>query len=301
MKNIHQKYEIEQFVNKYLNSEFERIQKYSYIDLKIKPTEQQCIKEWDTLVNSDKNWTYSNIVKRFHSSILLANKAGDMSPYNRWELIKSDIQQFRKLFENRLKYNKTFITNGLPKDGIIPLHIYAQGINVMRWSPEVSYFKPSTARNIIKDHLNEYDIIFDPFSGYSGRMLGTLACDKKYCGNDISNLVINESNEIYKWLSSMYKLPDVYMSCADVHTYTGTFPCLFTCPPYGDIEQWPGVEKTNTTCDEWIDVCLNNFTCDTYVFVTDDKISKWKTHIVGTIENKSHFGTNIEYIVKIYR
>ena len=291
--------EINEFVNKYLNSEFDRIQEYTYLDLKLIPTEEQCIKEWDSLVNSEKEWTYSNIIKRFHPSIVFANKDKQMSPFDKWEDIKSDINKFKKLLINRLTYNKSFISNGLPKDGIVPLHIYAQGINVMRWSPEVSYFKPSLAKYIIRKYLDKYDLIFDPFSGYSGRMLGSLACGKKYCGNDINDVVVNESNDIYNWLSNLYDIPDAYLNVGDVREFHANFKCLFTCSPYGNIEQWPGIESTNLSCDEWIDICLNNFNCETYLFVTDDKISKWKDNIVETIENKSHFGKNKEHIVLI--
>ena len=76
---------------------------------------------------------------------------------------------------------------------------------------------------------------------------------------------------------------------------------MFTCSPYGIIENWPDIELTNLSCDEWIDVCLNNCKCKRYLFVTDDKINKWKNSVVEVIENKSHFGKNVEYVVMVER
>lgn len=292
---------VDEFVDKYLITEFNRIQQYTYLDLRLLPSEEQCKKEWESLSNTDKFWTYSYIVKLFHQSIVFANKDKQQSPYGKWEEIKTDIDKFKKLLVNRLTYNESFIKYGLPEDGIIPLHIYAQGINIMRWSPEVSYFKPALAKYLINKYLNEFDMIYDPFSGYSGRMLGALACGKEYCGSDISEMVINESQNIYNWLSASYDVPNVYLNVADVLDTHAEFDCLFTCSPYGIIEDWPDIELTNLSCDEWIDVCLKNCKCKRYLFVTDDKINKWKDNVVEVIENKSHFGKNVEYVVMVER
>ena len=74
---------------------------------------------------------------------------------------------------------------------------------------------------------------------------------------------------------------------------------MFTCPPYENIENWPGVPQLNYSCDKWIDICLNNFDCERYVFVVDDKIEKYKKFIKEEIVNTSHFSKNKEYIVVI--
>ena len=47
-----------------------------------------------------------------------------------------------------------------------------------------------------------------------------------------------------------------------------------------------------------IDICLNNFDCKKYLFVVDDTL-KYKQFIVEILENKSHFGSNTEYVILI--
>ena len=50
--------------------------------------------------------------------------------------------------------------------------------------------------------------------------------------------------------------------------------------------------------DEWIDICLKKYICDEYIFVVYET-TKYNKYIVDVIENKSHFGKNIEYVIKI--
>ena len=75
------------------------------------------------------------------------------------------------------------------------------------------------------------------------------------------------------------------------------YPCLFTCPPYKNKENW-GQEIESKSCDDWITECLNRYKCEKYVFVVD-KTEKYKEFIVEEIINKSHFGQNKEYILLI--
>ena len=74
---------------------------------------------------------------------------------------------------------------------------------------------------------------------------------------------------------------------------------LFTCPPYGGKEHWnKNNDEVEMSCDEWIDICLDKYKVNKYLFVVD-KTEKYKNNIVETIENKSHFGTNYEYVILI--
>ena len=71
------------------------------------------------------------------------------------------------------------------------------------------------------------------------------------------------------------------------------------CSPYGNIENWPGVESVNRGCDGWIDICLKNYDCEKYLFVTDDLITKYVPYIKETLTNRSHFGSNKEFVIII--
>lgn len=290
---------VNDYINKNLEKEFDRIQAYAYNELKLIPSEDSCKNEWMSLFNTNKSWSFSNIIKRFHQSICLANRRNMLCPFDGWGKIKSDKILFEKLLRNRLTYNESFIKHGIPNE--IPLHIYAQGMSIMRLYPEVSYFKPSLAKYLINKYLNDTEWILDPFSGYSGRMLGALACNKNYCGSDLCYISTQESEQIYNWLLNNFdNIQQVYIDNTDAEElHSDTFDALFTCPPYEDIESWPDVQSTIHTCDDWIDICIKNNKCKKYLFVVDNKIEKWKSNIVETLENKSHFGKNIEYVVLI--
>ena len=79
----------------------------------------------------------------------------------------------------------------------------------------------------------------------------------------------------------------------------GDNTCLFTCPPYGEKEHWnKNRNEIEKSCDEWIDLCLEKYKCKKYLFVVDET-EKYKDKIVETLTNKSHFGSNNEYVILI--
>ena len=92
---------------------------------------------------------------------------------------------------------------------------------------------PGKAKQLILKYLNQYNQIFDPFSGYSGRMFGTIAAGKEYVGQDCNPLTIHESEVLAKFL-------DIHpiLSVQDSTKTTGKYECLFTCPPYNLKENW---------------------------------------------------------------
>lgn len=220
------------------------------------------------------------LIKHFHKSIYEANRYGYKSIIEVW----NDKDLIEKCALNRLKY----IGSCKPSDIL-------QGFNVSKLCPKVSVFKPYLATELIKKHLSEFTTIFDPFSGFSGRMLGAINNNKHYIGNDISEKHIKESKNIveYKHIENLVTLFNFDIFQMDKCEYE----CLFTCPPYGNKEKWNDTD-VNLSCDEWIDICLNKFKCKKYLFVVDDTL-KYKDYIVDTIQNKSHINENNEYIILI--
>lgn len=168
----------------------------------------------------------------------------------------------------------------------------ARGFNISNIAKTVSVFNPIFAKHILQKYAAEYDKIFDPFSGFSGRMLGACACGKQYIGQDINETHVKESNEIIKKfdLNATVIQNDIFESI-------GTYDCLFTCSPYNLKEIW-NENETNLSCDEWIGECLKRFTCKRYIFVVDST-TKYKDYVVESLNNSSHFGVNNEYILVI--
>ena len=244
----------------------------------------QLKEDYENLVNKDyksgqKFGTY--IANEFHKSIWKASVKGKKSPYEAWH----DESLMTKLIRNRLIYS------GSPE---ITPEVLRRGFSPSRIAPRVSLFNPALAKYLISKYLNEYDTIFDPFSGFSGRLLGTCSLGKKYAGSDIDRDHVSESQSIidHFGLEGTVEVKDVLKS-------SGAYPCLFTCPPYGGKEKWNEkndlVEKS---CDEWIQECMQRFDCERYLFVVD-RTECFRDNIVEEIDNSSHLGKGKEYVVLI--
>lgn len=230
-----------------------------------------------------KNKGDLGIIHHFHKSIYEAHRKNKPSPIEAWK--NKDLVY--KCALNRLKY----MGRCKPSDIL-------QGFNVTKLAPKISVFKPELATKMIKKYLNNYGAIIDPFSGFSGRLLGSYNCNKEYIGYDINEKHIQESKEIIDY--KQIKNSKVYIEdliTAPIRTYENS--ALFTCPPYGGKEHWnKDNDEIEKSCDEWIDLCLEKHKCSKYLFVVD-KTEKYKDYIVETLTNTSHFGSNNEYVILI--
>lgn len=224
-----------------------------------------------------------DIIRHFHKSLFDGSRKGCLSPRLAW----NDKELILKSALNRLFY----VGNCRPATIV-------QGFNIAKIAPKLSVFKPQLAEKLIKTYLNSYFTIVDPFSGFSGRMIGASNCKRKYHGWDINTDHVRESNEIIEFMH----LSSCKVECQDLIT-APVHPCtkdiaLLTCPPYGGKEHWNEKnDEIEKTCDEWIDLSLEKYPgCGKYVFVID-VTDKYKDKIVEVIKNRSHFGTNEEYVV----
>ena len=243
-------------------------------------TDAELTKDYKSLKKSDNKNSNSGlkIVRQFHPSIWRCNRHGYKSPVDAW----NDPEIMYKVIENRLKYLKEDLS----------VYDIRAGLSISKKAPKVSVFKPATAKYLIEKYLSEYAEIFDPCCGFSGRMLGTCILGKHYIGQDINSITIKESNKIkdYFNLNANLRVNDsIYDS--------GEYECLFTCPPYGNKENWHQ-EIEILSADEWIDVCLKNYKCEAYLFVVD-KTEKYKDFVVEEFKNKSYLNENSEQVVFI--
>ena len=250
---------------------------YEYSDDRMKKDYEKLCTYKDIKKNSRLG---DSIISNFHKSIYDAHIGTKPSPKEAW----SDNELLDKCVRNRFIYSSNLSS-----------HSILQGFNVCKIAPKVSVFSAPLARRLIQIYLNDYSEIFDPFSGFSGRMLGACSLDKSYIGQDINKDHLEESKQIAEFLG----LKNVSLRVQNILEDSGEYECLFTCPPYGGKEHWniknDLIEKS---CDEWIDECLSRFKCKTYLFVVDET-EKYKDYIVEEISNNSHFGNNKEYVIKI--
>lgn len=220
-----------------------------------------------------------SIVKHFHPSIYDARVGNSASTKEAWY----DDEKLKKVIANRLIYKNTVDPNKV-----------LQGFNISKIGPTVSLFNPVLARYLTIKYLSKYGEVFDPFSGFSGRLLGVASTGRKYVGQDVNNVHVQESNNVVDFLSLK---STCNVTCQDVLKSSGVYECLLTCPPYGNKETY-GLETVFKSCDEWIGECLSRFKCGTYVFVVDST-DKYREFVVETIKNSSHFSSSTEQVVVI--
>lgn len=170
------------------------------------------------------------------------------------------------------------------------------GFNISKIGPVVSLFNPVLAKYLVNKYLSGFDAVFDPFSGFSGRLIGAVAAGKRYIGQDLREVSVKESNEIIDFLKIQDKASIAHKDVLQSH---GEYECLLTCPPYGFKEVY-GDETVFKSCDGWIDECLDRFKCRRYVFIIDET-EKYRDYISEELHNASHFSNSVEHIVVIDR
>lgn len=221
-----------------------------------------------------------SLIKKFHKSLYSAHVNNFVSPVDAWY----DDALLKKVIKNRLIY----------RNNVDPSKILA-GFNVSKICPRVSIFNPVLAKYIVTKYLSDFDTVFDPFSGFSGRMLGVSSTGKTYIGQDLNEIAVKESNEIVDFLN----LKSSKVIVKDVLDSQGEYPCLVTCPPYGVKEHY-NHETVYKSCDEWIDEILTRFKCRRYVFIVDTT-SRYESKTREEIKSTSHFVKLSELLLVIDR
>lgn len=221
-----------------------------------------------------------SLIKQFHKSIYHCHVGNNLSPFEGW----NDDSKLRQVIRNRLIYINR----------IDPSKVLA-GFNISKICPMVSTFNPVLARYLTLKYLNEFDDVFDPFSGFSGRLLGVTSTGRSYTGQDLNHTAVVESNRIINFLqldTTKYKVTEQNI----LESY-GNYSCLLTCPPYNKKEKY-AYETVFKNCDEWIHECLTRFKCKKYVFVVDET-ADFEDQVVEEVRSSSHFSKIVEKVVVI--
>lgn len=218
-------------------------------------------------------------IRHFHKSIYNARVGTNPSIKQAW----NDDSILKKVIYNRMIY----------KNDVDPSKILA-GFYISKVVPKVSIFNPVLARYLIQKYLNEFPIVTDPFSGFSGRLLGTTSLGKQYVGYDINENAVRESNLIIQFhnLNASVSYKDILSTRVPINC-----DCLLTCPPYSNKETY-STETVYHTCDDWIDIVRAKYICKRYVFVVDCT-SRYSEYVTEQIITKSYFNDISEYVIVI--
>lgn len=195
-----------------------------------------------------------------------------------------------KMIKNRIEYSGGFIDNNQ----------VLQAMNITRTCKQPSWFSKNLAKRIIQTYCKS-DTIVDPFSGWGARFDAAQELHKTYIGGDYNE-------ELVKWHHEVGRTTIKYMD-ANEFKYDGECS-VFICPPYSDPKTGRCFEDYNfdgfdesakalSQCD-WMKVVMRNVpNAKEYVLVCKIVDPGWEKYIVETLNNRSHFGLNHEYILVI--
>lgn len=185
-----------------------------------------------------------------------------------------------KMIKNRIEYAGGFISG----NSII------NALNITRTCKQPSWFSKKFAMYVISKYITT-NTIYDPFAGWGARYDACEELRIKYHGSDLNK-------ELVEWHIS--KGRNISLTNAlDVKT-SATNCSIFICPPYQNVEKYfEGQDMTTTQC-QWLCQIMKNIPNATeYVMVCKVVDPGFEQFIVEEKINKSHFGKNIEYILKI--
>lgn len=197
----------------------------------------------------------------------------------RWEIIK-----------NRIQYVGGFID---AKEVLV-------GFNVTRKAKQPSVFSKALAVRLITQYCSRF-VIYDLAAGWGARYDACAKLGRVYIACDYNK-------ELVDWHIEQGRDTIVWH---DGRTFTCDMPCsIFICPPYSDPGTGKCFEDYNfvgfdasvqklSQC-QWLLLAMKNapkFADATMVCKIVDP--GWEKYIVETIDNKSHLGTNHEYVIHL--
>lgn len=117
-------------------------------------------------------------------------------------------------------------------DPVLP-HRVLRAITMQHRTPSV--FRPTVARWVYETYCPTGGSVWDPCSGYGGRLLGAHLAGVKYTGTDVDPETVAGNRELAKFLGSTAQ---VVQCPAEVFTPPGDLDLVFTSPPYFDRERY---------------------------------------------------------------
>lgn len=209
------------------------------------------------------------LVHHFHPSIYRSHVVGKPSPY---EAVQDDVQ-LRALVENHTLFRNNNDPNKL-----------LQGFDCCEEVPKIHVFSPNHARILIQRYLSEFSTIYDPLCEFSSTLLGTVSLGKRFIGLHYSDVLINESNHLIRWLQSYYPETNAILQPWIATQAMEEVSCMLTRFPGSQqciFEQSP----MNTSPDAFIRQFMKASSCKRYVFVVPST-EEFRDCVVDTIPDR---------------
>lgn len=199
-----------------------------------------------------------------------------------------------KLNANRLKYKNKSLNQLTPKEIL-------RGMKISGIYTGYSHFNPYWIKAFISEFQPQ--CIYDPCGGWGHRLLGATASSCKYIYNDKWNKTVIGIQNICKQLK--LTVP-IYNNSCESFTPTESYDCVFTCPPYYNIETyedsfdslasyanwWEQVVTKTTTTSMKLFAFVINHTYQDLLITTTKKILQVDPIVKPLGARQSHFNQN---------
>lgn len=201
-------------------------QKKKIKSLEYKYTVSECLREFEILKSYyGNNSSYDSTPH--YNKIVLTHQPHFYSKEN--ELYKDDLIR-EKLIQNRTKYlfKSTFNDKEL-----------LRGFKISGIHTGYSHFSPVWLMKFIENY--NIKSIYDPCGGWGHRLLGALVSNIDYIYNDIWEESVDGVRNILTFLrpyTNCVTRVKLYNTDCTKFTPSGSYQCVFTCPPYFNVEQY---------------------------------------------------------------
>lgn len=201
-----------------------------------------------------------------------------LSPLEAW----NDEKLRWRMIKNRIEYVGGFIDN----------KSILTAMNVTRTCKQPSWFSKNYAKYLIEKYITT-NTIYDTFAGWGARCDACKELNKEYVGWDLNK-------ELVEWHQEQGR--NINYGDANYIKNDNSNCSIFICPPYQDFEKYFEGQDIKTTQCEWLQKVMNNFpNAKEYLMVCKIVDKDWEKYIVEEKVNKSHFGTNKEYVLLVPR
>ena len=196
--------------------------------------------------------------------------------------------QFQAFFDEKLRW-KTIKNRIKYSGGYIDSNQILIGLNVSKLAKQPSWFSKAFAKELVDKYITT-DVVVDPFAGWGTRYEASIEANKNYVGCDFNKDLID-------WHNSFGR--NILYNDAKLFTFKETCS-VFMCPPYRDIEIYFEGQDTNTSECEWLEIVRRNVpNAKEYLMVCKQVDPGYEKYIVEEKTNKSHLGSNKEYVLLI--
>lgn len=176
----------------------------------------------------------TSICKPFFPNRYQAKYRESLTAFEAWH----DVKRLRQAVKLQLSYG----------DPITP-HRILRAITLQCRTPTV--FRPLVAKYVYQTYCPRGGRVWDPCSGYGGRLLGAVAAGVKYVATDVDATTVEGNRRLAELLEV-----EAEIHCCPAETFVpGNVDLVFTSPPYFDRERYRGGDQSwcrYSSYGEWV-------------------------------------------------